>query len=116
MRTRLSYARPGRRRAPAARFPVMRRAVSRETVEGLPPELHETLDQPGRPLDPATRSVMESRFDRDFSAVRVHTDDAAARSASAIDARAFTTGNDIAFASAAYAPQTRNGQYLLAHE
>jgi len=85
-------------------------------VEGLPPELHETLDQPGRPLDPATRSIMESRFDRDFSAVRVHTDDAAARSASAIDARAYTAGNDIAFASAAYAPQTRNGQYLLAHE
>src|ERR1700682_4398793 len=35
----------------------------------------------GRPLDPETRSMMESRFEHDFSAVRLHTDARAEESA-----------------------------------
>jgi Domain of unknown function (DUF4157) len=71
---------------------------------------------PGRRLDPAVRSRLERHFGGDFSRVRVHTDDRAARSAEALGARAFTRGGDIAFAAGQYAPHTATGERLLAHE
>jgi hypothetical protein len=117
MRTyRFSNARAGRRRQPETKLPVTQRSLSGETVDTLPASVEETLEQPGKPLDSATRSFMESRFHHDFSAVRVHTDSAAAQSARAIDARAYTAGKDIAFAPGEYAPQAPGGRFLLAHE
>lgn len=74
------------------------------------------LRGPGRPLDPATRSLMEARFDHDFSHVHVHTDARAAASADAVGARAYTVGNQIAFAGGEFAPATAAGRRLLAHE
>jgi hypothetical protein len=59
---------------------------------------------------------MESRFHHDFSRVRIHDDAAAERAASAYAARAFTVGPHIAFAGHQYAPGTRAGMGLLAHE
>jgi Domain of unknown function (DUF4157) len=59
---------------------------------------------------------MEPRFGHDFSQVRVHTDARAARSARAVDALAYTVGQDMVFATSQYAPHTNAGQYLLAHE
>jgi hypothetical protein len=59
---------------------------------------------------------MEARFGEDFGRVRVHADSAAAHSARALDARAYTVGQDIVFAAGQYAPETRGGQHLLAHE
>ncbi|MDY6874284.1 MAG: DUF4157 domain-containing protein [Chloroflexota bacterium] len=56
------------------------------------------------------------RFGRDFSQVRLHTDSQADRSARAFGARAMTMGRDIVFASGEYAPQSRSGRHLLAHE
>ena len=70
----------------------------------------------GRPLPTRTRSYFESRFGRDFSAVRVHTDAEADTAARSIDAEAFTLGSDIAFASGNYRPETDAGKRLLAHE
>ena len=67
----------------------------------------------GVPLDPQTRSFMEPRFGYDFSHVRVHPDSMAAPS---LDARAFTVGSDIDFAPNEYAPGSRTGQWLIAHE
>jgi hypothetical protein len=64
----------------------------------------------GRPLDAETRRALEPRFGFDFSKIRTHTDGAARRSAAALQARAFTTGNDIVFAAAQPSP------WLLAHE
>ncbi len=52
----------------------------------------------------------------DFSDVRIHDSPQAAASANAINARAYTVGNSIAFASGQYAPDSTNGQTLLAHE
>lgn len=52
----------------------------------------------------------------DLSGVRIHTDEAAAASARELHARAYTVGNHIAFDSQAYAPDTRDGRLLLAHE
>ncbi|PWT99381.1 MAG: hypothetical protein C5B51_27260 [Terriglobia bacterium] len=76
----------------------------------------EALRSPGRPLDRETRSLMESRFQHDFSAVRVHTDVRAAQSSAALGANAWALGNDLVFASGHYDPQTPRGQHLLAHE
>ncbi len=73
------------------------------------------LQSPGHALDPHTRAFMESRFGHDFSRVRVHTDAAAAASAKILNARAYTFGRDIVFASGEYAP-TPAGVQLLAHE
>jgi hypothetical protein len=70
----------------------------------------------GESIDEKTRAFMESRFDRDFGKVRVHTDTAAAASAETLSANAYTSGRDIYFAPGKYAPETREGQHLLAHE
>ena len=59
---------------------------------------------------------MESYFDRDFSGVRTHTDTKSARSAEAINARAYSLGQDIVFGGGAYAPDETEGKKLLAHE
>jgi hypothetical protein len=56
-----------------------------------------------------------SRF-RDFSHVRVHTDARAAESARAVGALAYTVGSNIVFGSGQFAPHTRSGRHLLAHE
>lgn len=59
---------------------------------------------------------MESRFDHDFSGVRVHADATAAESAAALEAQAFTVGRDVVFGANRYAPNTSAGRRLLTHE
>lgn len=78
--------------------------------------VNEPTRSAGDPLDASTRRLMEMRFGRDFSAVRVHTGASAAQAAASIRARAYASGNDVVFAQARYAPHTRAGQALLAHE
>jgi hypothetical protein len=70
----------------------------------------------GAPLDPSSRNVMEPCFGYDFSRVRIHTDDGAARSAEGMRAQAYTSGTAIVFARGAYAPHSPAGQHLIAHE
>jgi hypothetical protein len=70
----------------------------------------------GDPLPATTRSFFEPRFFADFSQVRVHTDPEAAASARALGARAYTVGQDIVFDEGQYAPQSAEGQHILAHE
>ena len=74
------------------------------------------LAAPGRPLDPATRAFMSGRFGADFGDVRIHTGDKAARSATAVGARAYTVGRDIVFGAGAYDPRGSAGRRLIAHE
>lgn len=93
-----------------------RAASAERPAEAVPASVHNTLDAPGRPLDASTRTFMEPRFGQDFSGVRVHTNDDAARSARDVKARAYTAGQDIAFAPGQYAPETGRGQQLIAHE
>ncbi len=70
----------------------------------------------GQPLADSTRAYFEPRFGRDFGNVRVHTDGPAADSAAALQARAYTVGSDVFFAASEYAPESRAGRSLLAHE
>jgi hypothetical protein len=95
---------------------VQRRAAGTAQPSIIPPIVHETLGSPGHPLDASTRAFMEPRFGHDFSQVRVHTDSRAGDSARAINAHAYTSGNDIAFAPGKYQPDSHSGRHLLAHE
>ena len=70
----------------------------------------------GQPLPLTERAFFEPRFGYGFSAVRVHTDSRAAASARAVSALAFTSGHDIVFGTGQYAPGTKDGRHLLAHE
>jgi hypothetical protein len=81
-----------------------------------PPIVGEVLRSAGEPLDALARAFFEPRFGRDFSQVRVHADDRAARSAQTIEALAYTVGPHIAFAAGRYAPGSDPGKHLLAHE
>ena len=69
-----------------------------------------------RPLGDGERSFFESRYQADFSDVRVHDNNEAASSAALINARAFTIGSDIVFGSNEFHFDTMAGQLLLAHE
>lgn len=85
-----------------------RRSKARETSPALPQNA-----EPGRPLAAEDRGFFEPRFGHDFAKVRVHTP---ANPAETGGARAWTVGNDVAFAPGQYAPGTEAGRRLLAHE
>jgi len=70
----------------------------------------------GLPLYRSLRKFFEPRFGYGFSRVRIHTDSQAAEAARASKAQAFTLGRDIVFGSRQFAPGTREGRRLLAHE
>jgi hypothetical protein len=59
---------------------------------------------------------MEERLGHEFASVRVHDDSHAAASARAVDAHAYTVGEDIVFAAGRYDPKSAAGATLLAHE
>jgi hypothetical protein len=82
----------------------------------VPDSVDDVLSTPGEPMHAKLRSDMESRFGHDFSAVRLHGDEAAARSAHDVAARAYTAGNHIVFGPGASPLQTPSGRRLLAHE
>jgi hypothetical protein len=81
-----------------------------------PASVHTALRGPGTPLSHGVRGFFEPRFGRDFSAVRIHTDEPAARSAQDVGALAYTVGRNIVFAPGGYRPGTADGSRLLAHE
>jgi hypothetical protein len=70
----------------------------------------------GAPLARAVRQPMEAAFGADFGGVKVHTDGTADTLNRGLQARAFTTGQNIFFRSGEYDPRSRGGQELLAHE
>lgn len=77
--------------------------------------LHSEVD-PGHPLDSTTLAGMKSRFNYDFGSVRVHDGPEAAVSAKAMNALAYTVGNNIFFGEGVYSPGTLGGQRVIAHE
>ncbi|MBD2520091.1 DUF4157 domain-containing protein [Nostoc sp. FACHB-973] len=95
---------------------LQRQQKNQEDVSEVPPIVHEVLRSPGQPLDSHTRAFMESRFGHNFSQVRVHTDVKAAESAQAVNALAYTVGQDVVFGAGQYAPGITAGKKLLAHE
>jgi hypothetical protein len=70
----------------------------------------------GSALAPQALAAMNRFFGRDLGQVRVHTDGSASALAESLHARAFTVGEQIAFASGHYAPDQPEGLRLMAHE
>ncbi|MBG1240326.1 DUF4157 domain-containing protein [Nostoc sp. NZL] len=70
----------------------------------------------GQPLAKSVKEPMEQAFGADFSGVRIHADSQADQLNQSIQAKAFTTGQDVFFRQGAYEPESKGGQELLAHE
>jgi hypothetical protein len=75
-----------------------------------------SLNNEGQPLPESERAFFEPRFGADFSKVRIHDNAQAAETARSINAKAFTTKNNIVFNANQYAPKSEKGRTLLAHE
>jgi len=71
----------------------------------------------GQPLADSIREPMEQAFGGvDFSGVNVHTDGRSDQLNRSLQAKAFTTGQNVFFRQGAYESGARGGQKLLAHE
>jgi Domain of unknown function (DUF4157) len=95
---------------------VQRKSNNSTEPAEVPPIVYEVLRSPGQPLDVATRAFLEPRLGYDFSHVRVHTDAKAAESARAVNALAYTVGNNLVFGLGQYVPGIKTGKRLIAHE
>src|SRR5918992_2074617 len=96
---------------------LQRSAVTHDSGgDSVPSIVHDVLRSPGQPLDPDTRAYMEPRFGHDFSGVRLHTDSTAARSARAVNALAYTVGQDIVLGDNHYPSHSSARLGVLAHE
>ncbi|MDT9294240.1 eCIS core domain-containing protein [Arthrospira platensis] len=70
----------------------------------------------GEPLDEHLQSQMGQAMGADFRGVRIHDNSQASQLNQSIQAKAFTTGQDIFFKQGEYQPESRGGQKLIAHE
>jgi hypothetical protein len=100
----------------------MKPLVQRQSSGGgmaATPELEESIQRAkgsGQPLSENIRQPMEQAFGADFSGVKVHTDTQSDQLNQSIQAKAFTTGENIFFKQGEYNPGSKGGQELLAHE
>jgi len=81
-----------------------------------PAHVRDAINSGGFSLDRDTRSFFEPCLGYDLNSVRIYTNTAAAQSACAFDAKAYTLGSNIVFGRNEYAPDTHSGKHLLAHE
>jgi len=70
----------------------------------------------GQPLSKSECAYFEPRFGVDFNQVRLHSDAQAAESARALNAKAYTLGQDVVFGAGQDTPGTSEGRRLMAHE
>lgn len=70
----------------------------------------------GQTLDSNLQQQMGQAMGADFSGVKIHTDSQSDQLNQSIQAKAFTTGQDVFFRQNAYNPHSRGGQELIAHE
>ena len=70
----------------------------------------------GQAMDRKVQRQMESGFGTTFGGVRIHRDAMADKLTRSVQAKAFTTGQDIFFKRGEYNPGSRAGKELLAHE
>jgi hypothetical protein len=84
-------------------------------ANGIVPESHASEEEAERLSESIVRANAGTS-PVDLSRIRVHADNAAAESARAVDALAYTAGRHIVFAAGKYRPETAQGRRLLAHE
>jgi Domain of unknown function (DUF4157) len=99
--------------------PMLQMRENARTGGQASPDLESAINQArggGQSLDTGLQRSMGQAMGANFSRVRVHTDDRADQLNRSIQARAFTTGQNVFFRQGAYQPGSRGGQELLAHE
>ncbi|MBL9135485.1 MAG: DUF4157 domain-containing protein [Verrucomicrobiales bacterium] len=97
--------------------PLQRSADSNTALATTaPPIVHQVLSSSGETIETETRTLMEQRFGRDFSQVRIHRDARAGESARAVDALAYTVGSDIVLGPGQSMGRDPASRRLLAHE
>ncbi|MEM8604329.1 MAG: DUF4157 domain-containing protein [Cyanobacteria bacterium P01_H01_bin.121] len=99
--------------------PNLRLQASSTKSPAAPPGLEHQLQQAqggGHAMPQELRAKVEPVMGADFSGVRLHTDSQADQLNQSIQARAFTNGANIFFKQGEYAPSSRSGQELIAHE
>jgi hypothetical protein len=87
-----------------------------ENPRSVTARVSEGVQSKAEPLGEKSRSFFEQRFGHDFGKVRIHRDARAAESADALQADAYTKGEDVVFGAGRYAPDSASGRALLAHE
>ena len=75
-----------------------------------------SLNGKGTALPKSDQQFFSSRMGYDFSNVRVHTGNEAAKSAKEVHAKAYTVGNNIVFNEGQFNSSSNEGKTLLAHE
>ncbi len=108
---------------PARRQELDSKAPSLPPVSGvkmnISPEVESSIHSArggGQPLPDTVRGSMERALGADFGQVRIHTDTQADTLNRSLQARAFTTGQDIFFRHGEYHPSAQEGEQILAHE
>ncbi|HEX4419945.1 MAG TPA: DUF4157 domain-containing protein [Kofleriaceae bacterium] len=100
---------------------LYRRAVANgeiTEIDDRSPEVEAALAHAGSgaELPAALRAEMERELGVSLERVRIHTDDVAADAARAVNAAAFTVGEDVFFAAGAFDAHSTAGKQLIAHE
>lgn len=86
-------------------------AVSRDVEAGI-----QRAKGGGQALDAGLQESMGQAMGANFSGVRIHTDSQSNQLNTAIQAKAFTSGQDVFFRQGEYNPGSSQGQELIAHE
>jgi len=103
--------------APQLAATIQRRRATSSAGGSAAEPVQAAIQAGGRPLPAQVRADLERRFGGvSFANVRIHTDGRAARAAEAVQAEAFTVGQQIWFSRGAFSPETRTGLHLLTHE
>jgi len=94
-------------------FKISRKSTSSSSLE-TPDEISNQINNTsgGKSLDSNMKSFMESRFNHDFSNVRIHDDSRSKQLARSVNARAFTTSNSIFLGE----NESVSDKKLMAHE
>lgn len=106
-------------RSVARRFTIDRKALAQPATEreNSSAESQATIPEGGgQPLHAGVRKKLEPKLGADLGDVRVHTSGESEQAATHLGARAFTVGNDVHFGAGQFAPDSKEGDRLLAHE
>ncbi|NUN13221.1 MAG: DUF4157 domain-containing protein [Myxococcales bacterium] len=109
---------------PTSADPLSRRSpatIQRKATSAAPGALAGDIARrtKGLPLEGPAKAIagkVEQATGSHLADVRLHTGPEADQSSRQLGAAAYTTGSDVHFASGAFAPETKQGQSLLAHE
>ncbi|TVP48076.1 MAG: DUF4157 domain-containing protein [Gemmatimonadales bacterium] len=105
-------------RVGAANDPLEREAdrIADRLAPGAPQTAVQRQSADGARLPDPLRNYFEQRLGSDLGAVRIHDGPAATAANRSLGSYAFARETDILFGAGRYAPHTRNGMRLLAHE